>query len=541
MPDLDWWNDHVRAEFDSMLDFWFARGVAGFRIDVAHRTVTRRVVEDARGRGYRRYPPADVPAHALLRRWRQRADAWDPPRLLVGETYVMDVGEMAAFYGNGSDQLHLAFNFPFVFAGLGAAALRRVVEETETRLPPASVARLDALEPRRRPLPHALVRRRRAQGALRSAPAADPARDAFPVLRRRDRDGAGRRAAGARPRPGREAHARAGPRRLPDANAVERADDGAGFTRSRVEPWLPFGDHRVRNVEVAAGGRTPRCLSLPRPDRPAARVDRPARGRVRRVARPGVLAFRRGEGTVVAPQPVAAARARARLEGEIALATDRVRDGERVDGVLTLEPWSGAVVAGGGSSRQPSSSSHRRAVNCVADRVGVCSAIPLVWSRVAARDYGRWIGRRIPPSSSVVSGWCSRRPPGRSSSPRVFACSPRPRPRRRGGRPGRVPPRGCFALLPPPSSCLGAGGVLVGGVPLPCLLAPPAPPLASRLPSPLFALRGSWGFGTLAPPAPAFPFLYPPPSSSAPRPLSGGTGTSSCFSRDSCSRTPAPS
>ena len=34
--DLNWWNPEVRAEFERILRFWFDRGVAGFRIDVAH-------------------------------------------------------------------------------------------------------------------------------------------------------------------------------------------------------------------------------------------------------------------------------------------------------------------------------------------------------------------------------------------------------------------------------------------------------------------------------------------------------------------------
>jgi alpha-glucosidase len=34
--DLDWWNEEVRDAFDEILRFWFDRGVAGFRIDVAH-------------------------------------------------------------------------------------------------------------------------------------------------------------------------------------------------------------------------------------------------------------------------------------------------------------------------------------------------------------------------------------------------------------------------------------------------------------------------------------------------------------------------
>ena len=35
-PDLNWWNADVRTEFERILEFWFERGIAGFRIDVCH-------------------------------------------------------------------------------------------------------------------------------------------------------------------------------------------------------------------------------------------------------------------------------------------------------------------------------------------------------------------------------------------------------------------------------------------------------------------------------------------------------------------------
>ena len=38
-PDLNWWNEEVRDEFDDILRFWFDRGVAGFRIDVCNMIV----------------------------------------------------------------------------------------------------------------------------------------------------------------------------------------------------------------------------------------------------------------------------------------------------------------------------------------------------------------------------------------------------------------------------------------------------------------------------------------------------------------------
>jgi alpha-glucosidase len=140
MPDLNWHVPTVRDEFDEILRFWFDRGIAGFRIDVVHRTVKDVRLRDAAGRGrVERFPPIDLEGtHEVIRRWRGLADGYDPGRLLVGETYVLDVVEMAAFYGAGDDELHLAFNFPFLHASLSASALRRVVELTEQALPEAA-------------------------------------------------------------------------------------------------------------------------------------------------------------------------------------------------------------------------------------------------------------------------------------------------------------------------------------------------------------------------------------------------------------------
>ena len=54
-------------------------------------------------------------------------DEYEPERVLLGETWVMELDRLARFYGSGEDELHLAFNFPFTFSGLDAdcAARRR--------------------------------------------------------------------------------------------------------------------------------------------------------------------------------------------------------------------------------------------------------------------------------------------------------------------------------------------------------------------------------------------------------------------------------
>ena len=148
-PDLNWWNDDVRAAFDEILRFWFARGIAGFRIDVP-----QVVIKDALLRDNPPLAASDpwyVQRHGqrlewnfmrpelldVLRRWRAVADAQEPPRLLVGEGTI-DSRHIASFYGHGQDALHMTFNLGFPHAAFRADELRGVVETSERSLPAAA-------------------------------------------------------------------------------------------------------------------------------------------------------------------------------------------------------------------------------------------------------------------------------------------------------------------------------------------------------------------------------------------------------------------
>ncbi len=145
-PDLDWWNPEVRAEFERILRFWFDRGVAGFRIDVAHALVKDRELRDnpaagpddslvERRRGQRNVMNMRRPeVHEVYRDWRRVAEEYDPPRLLLGETYVFDAAERAAYYGD-DDELQLAMNFALVWEPFRATSLRDVVERSLAALP----------------------------------------------------------------------------------------------------------------------------------------------------------------------------------------------------------------------------------------------------------------------------------------------------------------------------------------------------------------------------------------------------------------------
>jgi alpha-glucosidase len=113
------------------LEFWFNRGVAGFRIDVAHGLYKDAELRDnppltgdnpLEGRfGLRPVYNANRPeTHGVYRDWRKIADSYAPPRLLLGETWVGELDKLAAYYGD-NDELQLGFNFPFALRGFRRA------------------------------------------------------------------------------------------------------------------------------------------------------------------------------------------------------------------------------------------------------------------------------------------------------------------------------------------------------------------------------------------------------------------------------------
>jgi alpha-glucosidase len=147
-PDLNWWEPAVHAEFRRILEFWFDRGVAGFRIDVApglYKDAELRdnpPLEDGNpmegAYGLRFVYNTNRPeTHAVYRDWRKIAESYSPARLLLGETWVPDAERLAAYYGD-HDELQLGFNFPFAFASFDPDQLAQIVEWTLAALPPGA-------------------------------------------------------------------------------------------------------------------------------------------------------------------------------------------------------------------------------------------------------------------------------------------------------------------------------------------------------------------------------------------------------------------
>jgi alpha-glucosidase len=147
-PDLNWWDPAVHDEFRRILEFWFDRGVAGFRIDVAHGLYKDAELRDnpplpagsepMAGRfGLRPVYNANRPeTHGVYRAWRKIAESYSPARLLLGETWTGDLANLASYYGD-DDELQLGFNFPVVFARF-PDELPGLVERTLATLPPGA-------------------------------------------------------------------------------------------------------------------------------------------------------------------------------------------------------------------------------------------------------------------------------------------------------------------------------------------------------------------------------------------------------------------
>jgi len=124
-PDLDWWSTAVRHEFEKIVRFWFDRGVAGLRVDVAHGLIKDRELRD--GAEHMRDRPEVLEIYA---RWQEIAAEYDPKPTLMGETYVplQRLWRYAA-------RLDLVQSFDFVRAPFRVEALRPIVEQVEANLP----------------------------------------------------------------------------------------------------------------------------------------------------------------------------------------------------------------------------------------------------------------------------------------------------------------------------------------------------------------------------------------------------------------------
>jgi alpha-glucosidase len=335
-PDLDWWNAEVRAKFERILRFWFDRGIAGFRIDVAHALVKDAELRDnplvggaADRREERVYNMNRPEVHEIYRRWRAVAREYEPERLLLGETWVSDPQELVKYYGD-DDELQLSMNFPFTQAELAADELRPILERWESILPAGAWPVWCGSN-------HDLVRFPTRwcggdEAKIRCALLILLAVRGTPILYYGDELGMEQVD-------------------IPDEEQLDRAHSRDGcrtpmqWTREPVrEWWLRWGD-TTRNVEDMRADPsstlsfTRRLVELRR-ESPELRSG--AYGSLD--GGPGVWAWRRGERAIVAVNLSDRPRLVRGLGGSIRFDTRLGREGESVDGTLRLDSWEGVVI-----------------------------------------------------------------------------------------------------------------------------------------------------------------------------------------------------
>ncbi len=134
-PDLNWDHPEVRSEFLDILRFWLDRGVDGFRVDVAHGLIKDADLTDwtqpsviLGGLDSVGPPPPmwdQEGVHEIYRQWRAVLDGYPGGRILVAEAWVQPEERLARYVR--PDEMHQAFNFPYLEAPWSPAPLREVI------------------------------------------------------------------------------------------------------------------------------------------------------------------------------------------------------------------------------------------------------------------------------------------------------------------------------------------------------------------------------------------------------------------------------
>lgn len=132
-PDLNWENPEVMADLEETIRFWLARGVDGFRIDVAHGMAKAPGLPDLTTPAVVLKHTDDDPrfnnegVHEIHRRIRAVMDEY-PGTANVGEVWV-DANEEFAKYVR-PDELHLGFNFRLASTAFTVDAIRTAIDES---------------------------------------------------------------------------------------------------------------------------------------------------------------------------------------------------------------------------------------------------------------------------------------------------------------------------------------------------------------------------------------------------------------------------
>jgi alpha-glucosidase len=143
-PDLNWRNQKVHDAVDNMIRFWMKKGVSGFRLDAITTLFEDEKLRDEPTLAYltpfgdkavnRQYTDNLPEVHDVLRELRGVTNEM-PGRVLIGETYLPNAGELAKMYGKNNDELQLPMDTQLGFLNrLSAPEFRARLQDAETKL-----------------------------------------------------------------------------------------------------------------------------------------------------------------------------------------------------------------------------------------------------------------------------------------------------------------------------------------------------------------------------------------------------------------------
>jgi len=139
-PDLNWRNPEVKEAMFDIMRYWLDMGVDGFRLDVINLLFKDKDFRDNKFRFFGKsevYNRNQPEMYDLLRDFRKLLDSY-PDKTSVGEIYTPPPGNpalAASFLGNGSDMLHLVFDFSLVFSFWKASSYCRIINRFYKKIP----------------------------------------------------------------------------------------------------------------------------------------------------------------------------------------------------------------------------------------------------------------------------------------------------------------------------------------------------------------------------------------------------------------------
>ncbi len=140
-PDLNWRNPAVEKAMFDVTQFWYKRGVAGFRLDAVNALFEDPDLTDnpiLPGKNAYGDPNmenkynSELPElHGVLQRLRTVSDKYDA--VLIGETWTKDTADLKKYYGANNDEIQLPMDFLFAMVNkVSAPAFRAQIASAES-------------------------------------------------------------------------------------------------------------------------------------------------------------------------------------------------------------------------------------------------------------------------------------------------------------------------------------------------------------------------------------------------------------------------